>query len=83
MKGILLLSRVSDVKNSFTEKCENCTTWVLSLLTMEMRLEHAEITASFAFSGRQAALNVGGLSRQTELQESRQVLRREEGEWTP
>jgi hypothetical protein len=49
----------SDVKYSLTEKCENCTTWWPPLSTIAMRLEHAEITASSAFTGRQAALNVG------------------------
>jgi hypothetical protein len=53
---------------------------VAALSTMEMRLEHADSTASSAFSGRQAALNVGGAALGTEWQEPRQVLRREEGE---
>ena len=60
MKEILLPSQVAHVKYSLTEKCENCTIWWPPLSTMEMRLEHADSTASSAFSGRQAALNVGG-----------------------
>ena len=48
---------------------------------MEMRLEHADTsTASSAFLGRQAALNVGVLPWGTEWQEPPQVHRREEGE---
>ena len=49
----------SEVKNSLTEKCENCTIWWPALSTTAMRLEHADITASSVFSGRQSGLNIG------------------------
>jgi hypothetical protein len=48
-----------DVKNSLTEKCENCTTWLPALSTTATRLEHAEITASSAFSGSQPFVKCG------------------------
>jgi hypothetical protein len=47
------------VRNSFTEKCENCTTALLLTLTTAIKLEHVDRTASSGSSGRQSASNLG------------------------
>ena len=51
-----------EVKNSFTEKCENCTTGEPSTSTTAMRLEQAESTASSVYSGRQPFIRSGVVS---------------------
>src|SRR6266581_6682551 len=52
-------ARRSDIRNSFTEKCENCTTRVPLLMITETRLEQADSTASSWSSHRQSAINFG------------------------
>jgi hypothetical protein len=49
--------RRSEVRNSFTEKCENCTILESQPLMMETSVEHVERIASSGCSGRQE-LNV-------------------------
>src|SRR6266853_2214696 len=53
-----LANRV-DVKNSFTEKCENCITWEFSTLTRESNVEHVDSTASTGSSRRQSSRYLG------------------------
>ena len=48
-----------DVKNSFTEKCENCMTGELSTWTRESNVEHVDSTASRGSSRRQSSRNFG------------------------
>src|SRR5579863_6874636 len=48
-----------DVKNSFTEKCENCTTTELSTLTRASNVEHVDSTASTGSSSRQSSRYFG------------------------
>src|SRR6266851_3584516 len=48
-----------DVKNSFTEKCENCIIWESSTLTRESNVEHVDSTASTGSSRRQSSRNFG------------------------
>src|SRR6266571_377054 len=48
-----------DVRNSFTEKCEKCTTVVSPTLTTSIKLEHVDRTVSLGSSGRQSASKLG------------------------
>src|SRR6266851_3132757 len=48
-----------DVKNSFTEKCENCIAEELSTLTTASKVEHVDSTASRGSSKRQSSRNSG------------------------
>ena len=52
-------ARRDDVRNSFTEKCENCTTRESSRGMMVIKLEQVESTASSSSSRRQSSFNVG------------------------
>ena len=42
----------AEVKNSLTEKCENCITWDFSVLARESNVEHVDSTASTGSSRR-------------------------------
>src|SRR6266702_3165527 len=53
------LASRSDTRNSFTEKCENCTTRVPFSMITETKLEQADSTASSWSSHRQSAINLG------------------------
>src|SRR6266702_5815896 len=48
-----------DVRNSFTEKCENCTIGLSPTLTTAIKLEHVDRIASSGSSGRQPPSNLG------------------------
>src|SRR6266853_4063281 len=53
------LAKQEDIKNSFTEKCENCTTGESPTLTRESNVEHVDSTASRGSSRRQSLRNFG------------------------
>src|SRR5260221_1316593 len=53
------LARRSEVKNSFTEGWENCTTLEPSRFTTSTRLEQIDSTACSGSSGRQSVLSLG------------------------
>ena len=52
-------ARRDDVRNSFTEKCENCTTRESSRGMMVIKLEQVESMASSSSSHRQSSFSVG------------------------
>ena len=53
------MARRSDVRNSLTEKCENCTTRALPSPTTVIKLEQVDNTARSWSSRRQSAFNEG------------------------
>src|SRR5579863_10386736 len=57
--GSLAEARRVDIRNSFTEKCENCTTWEPSTSTTASKLEQVDNRASSGSTGRQQGRIVG------------------------
>jgi hypothetical protein len=53
------LAKQEDVKNSLTEKCENCMMRESSMLTRTSNVEHADSTASTGSSSRQSSRYFG------------------------